>query len=816
MKHQLMIALAIAGFYLSSVCSADRMVVVAVESTDLLYRHAVEDARAGRVEQALNALRPLVERFPERQDILGDYAVVLGWAGDDTAALALLGRINRARAPSYVIESLANSARRLQRYDLAVSMYREVMARFPERIEPKIGLARTLADAGKLDAAAALIEYLQVKYPRRIDILEAVADIATARHDYFGALAAYQAILVQDPTHHAALHGKIQTLARLGAPQLAIELADRNPGMLTLSERAAIAADRTAHQIRWGAIAADSGRGPARFAGIDRALADSEVAGTRALDPTAELNNTERQLALDRISALRERYRMRDAVALYEAMAARPAAVPAYAKSAAASAYLYLEQPEKARDLYRQALVTDPENLESRIGLFYALAESEQHTEALAEVERAVAATPQWIDAWSPVTIRENPAYAGVLSERAMAPLFANRVGEAEQRLHALSDRAPYNMDIRTDYASSMRARGWPRTAEEELRWILAVDPDNGGALGERAGALLEMHDYYDAETALASAQADAVEDGRVVRAARLSQVHDMRELIVDGMFGRSSGGSPTGTQDYALESWLYSSPFDYNYRLFAHTYSAEADFASGIGRRERASTGLEYRSSLITASGELAHGINDGVTAASASLAITPNDYWTFRGEYDTSANQTPLQASLAGIDARRAAGEVMWRANESRSAALSYEQMDFSDGNRRDITQGHWTERVISGPVYQLEITGALYTSRNSLVGAPYFNPSHDFSPTLEFANEWLLWRRYTRAFRHRLVVDVGNYSQDGFGTGPVYGARYEQEWDADDRLIFRYGVGRTLHPYDGAQTATNYAYLNLNWNF
>ena len=816
MARMLMVSLAIIAFVAGTAYPADRADVATAEAANALYRNAVEDARAGRVEQALTALRSLIKRFPERQDMLGDYAVVLGWAGDHAAALSLLDKINRGSAPSYVIEGLANSARRLQRLDLAESLYREALTRFPERVEPQIGLARTMADAGKLDDAAALIERVRAQYPRRIDVLEAVADIATARRDYFGALAAYQTILAQEPTHRAALRGKIQTLARLGTPQLAIELADRSPGVLAPNERDAIAADRTAHQIRWGAIAADTGRGPTRFATIDGALADSEAAGKRALDPAAELTATERQLALDRISALRVRYRMRDAVALYEAMAARPAAVPAYAKSAAASAYLYLEEPEKARDLYHAALAADPDNVEWRMGLFYALADSEDHDAALKEIERTVAITGQRIDAWSPETIRENPAYAGVLAARAMAPLFANRPGEAEQRLHELSDRAPYNMDVRTDYASSMRARGWPRAAEEELRWILSVEPDNSGALGERAGALLEMRDYRNAESALALAQATAAEDGRVVRAARLWEVHNMNELIVDGTFGRSSGGGPAGTQDYALETRLYSSPFHYNYRVFGHLYNAEAQFDNGTGRRNRAGAGLEYRSSLVTATGEFSQGVNDGATGVAASLAFTPNDYWTFRGTVDTSANETPLQASLAGIDARRASGEAVWRANESRSAALSYAHMDFSDDNRREITQARWTERVIAGPVYKLEITGALYASHNSLAGASYFNPATDFSPTLEFANEWLQWRRYTRAFRHRLVASVGGYWQEGFGTGSVYDARYEQEWDADDRLTFRYGIGRSEHPYDGVQTARNYGYFYLNWRF
>jgi biofilm PGA synthesis protein PgaA len=116
----------------------------------------------------------------------------------------------------------------------------------------------------------------------------------------------------------------------------------------------------------------------------------------------------------------------------------------------------------------------------------------------------------------------------------------------------------------------------------------------------------------------------------------------------------------------------------------------------------------------------------------------------------------------------------------------------------------------------VYRLTLTGALYASRNSAAATPYFNPSRDFSPTLEFENEWLQWRRYTRAFRHRLVVSVGNYWQQAFGNGSVAGVRYEQEWEADDRVSVRYGIGRSRHPYDGVQTLRSYGYLHLNWRF
>ena len=814
MRHTLLPILAFMAFAAIPAYSANYPVDM-THTVDAAYRSAIDEARAGRLEQGLAGLRSLSARYPERQDMLGDLAVVLGWAGNDLAALALLDRIALPAAPSYVVEGLANSARHLHRYDLAESLYRNALVRFPGRRELQIGLAYTLLDTQNFDAAAVLVADLRSRFPDDAAVLIVYAELASARHEYFAALAAYQSLLAKQATNHEALRGKIRTLARLGTPQLAIELADRNPGVMTPEEREVIAADVTAHQIRWGAIAADTGRGTARFATIDRALESSAVAGARALDPPTSLSAAERQLALDRISALRERYRMQEAIELYEALALRAEPIPAYAQSAAASAYLYLERPERARDLYRQALLTDPTNLESQIGLFYALAECEEHDAALAQIEGTLATTPQWIAAWSPVTVRDNPAYARVLAARAMAPLFADRPGEAEQRLHDLSVQIPYNTEVRTDWASSMRARGWPRLAEQELRWILAVDPGNSGALGERAGALLEMRDYRAADAALALAQSVAAEDGRVVRAARLAEVSKMRELIVDGSYGRSTGG-PSGTRDYAVESWLFSSPLADNYRAYAHAFDAQAKYDNGTGKRERGGVGLEYRSPLISARAEISHDINESKTAGALSFAVTPDDFWTFRGEYDQSANQTPLDATLAGIDAHRLAGEVVWRGSESRSASVAIDTMDFSDGNRRDSASARWTERVVTGPVYKLDITGGLYASRNSQATTSYFNPTRDFSPTLEIANEWLQWRRYTRSFVHRVVVTGGDYAQQGFATKPVFGVRYEQEWAADDRLTLRYGIGRGEHPYDGVQTTRNFAYFYLDWKF
>jgi predicted Zn-dependent protease len=213
-------------------------------AAEALYRNAVNEARAGQLERSLSTLQALVERFPARQDMLGDYVVVLGWAGDDAAALDLLAQVRLAEAPPYVIESLANSARRLQRYPLAESLYRDELQRFPGRLEAQLGQVRLQLDTHDIAGATTAIAALRARYPAHSDVLIVFAEVALARRDYFAALTAYQAVLDKQP----------------------------------------------AQQIRWGTIDADSGRGSARFARLEQALADSELAGAPSTGACPDLD----------------------------------------------------------------------------------------------------------------------------------------------------------------------------------------------------------------------------------------------------------------------------------------------------------------------------------------------------------------------------------------------------------------------------------------------------------------------------------------------------------------------------------------------
>jgi biofilm PGA synthesis protein PgaA len=140
----------------------------------------------------------------------------------------------------------------------------------------------------------------------------------------------------------------------------------------------------------------------------------------------------------------------------------------------------------------------------------------------------------------------------------------------------------------------------------------------------------------------------------------------------------------------------------------------------------------------------------------------------------------------------------------------------IDFSDGNRRQILTGSASQRLVAGPVYKLDGVLDLYTSRNSLAGAPYFNPESDFGADLTLIGEQRLWRRYERGLVHRLYLTLGQYDQNDFGGGPTRGLRYEHEWNFDDRLSLLYGAQRTLHPYDGQGEYANYYNVAMNWKF
>jgi biofilm PGA synthesis protein PgaA len=393
---------------------------------------------------------------------------------------------------------------------------------------------------------------------------------------------------------------------------------------------------------------------------------------------------------------------------------------------------------------------------------------------------------------------------------------YADDYREAERRLTLLHAQAPASRDILRELAGVYADRGWHRRAEESYRLGLALEPRHLGLRTGRAENLIDLAEFEQAEREVAELCEVFPENKEVQRLERLWLAHDMRELRISAESGWSSGGA-FGTRDLTVEAALFSPPVFYHYRGFVAGYLAQGDFPEGEKTWQRYGAGVEYRSRQLEGSAELTWNVSGG-RKLGGRLAGTwlIDDNWSLPFSLESFSRDTPLQAIKNGIRADAAAAGVSYRASESRHVTLTAQIMDFSDGNFRYRVDGGLYQRLVTRPHYLLNGYLDITTSGNSRSDAPYFNPDQDAGVSLTLENDWLLWRRYQRSFRHRLAFSGGGYWQQGFGADPVGGVRYEHVWEVDPRFFLLYGASWGYAVYDGDDETRLGLHLDLNWRF
>lgn len=628
-----------------------------------------------------------------------------------------------------------------------------------------------------------------------------------AEGDWAAALGVYLTMLEKHPQDAVARKEAWRAAMRLGLFDQAATLA----AALDPAENSAMEGDQIALAIRRGRIDVRTLTGPDRYRQIDAALASTDALAARfhaGAMPDAE---AQRRL-VDRVSALAVRDRPRDAVALYEALHTAGVEVPGWGLREVAGAYLSLRQPKAAELLYRQVLAGSPDDFDANLGLFYALVESEQLDLAQAHIDRFAAQLP----ARRHRDGRPNGEHWSAEVASDQSRLYADRITQAQDRIAQRLAETPFNSEARSAEASLHLARGWTRMGEADLRRNLGNDPRNPGLHADRAEVLLSLQQWDAARETLAEARVLDPQHPRVRQANETFALHDRRELYVDAGYGRGETASPFGSSDWHVDSYLYSSPIAERWRVFLHNYSASADFNGSRTRWVRTGVGAEWRSGNWRATGETngGEGENAGFLAT---VRWQPDDYWKLYASADSLTNDIPLQAVRAGVTAKRVSVGADLQLNESRKFGVSTNVADFSDGNLRNAVTASWQERWYSGPHWLFETTLGADASHNSLgYAAAYFNPPKDHSWWAAAAVEHVAWRNYDRAFRQRLVLTTGSYWQSGFGSGATDAIEYQHRWELDRDLSLRYGIGRSLRPYDGIREARNFGTLTLLWRF
>jgi biofilm PGA synthesis protein PgaA len=751
---------------------------------------AVLKARAGQMAEAQAALRAMLASGVDDGLVAMDLAVLLQQDRKPAEAVVVFEQATKPDPPDYALLAVTRAYRDLGRYDDAARLARDGARRFPADTVWPLLLSLVLSDTGRTVEALAVLRTPAAGRAPPVERLLAEG-YAYRRADKPGAaLTAYTEAVRLSRGDRVVRNEAAEVLVDIGAPFGAATIAGT-----TLP----IQAQQAAAMVRWGEQieSLDPAR---RFDGTDAALAKLNALLASLPPDEKELR---RALRLDRLIALRNRVRMKEAVEEAAALSAE-SPLPGYADQAYGDALLHLRRPEEARNAYNRVLARSPENVQARIGLFYSSAELEDFTTAYAVIDSLTNDVPIWRVSRNDPTRYPNPARGSVETMAAVARFYGNQLGEAWNRLIRLSDAAPANPSLRRAVYGVANARGWPRRAREEAEIAAGLAPNDLASRIALVEVAINTYRFAEAQRLIDELRTLYPENLGVVRLARDLDAKRRWLLDVKVQPSNSDGGGANATgRAIVSEARLYSPPIADNWRIFALGDYSNANPPEGFVQRARGGGGIEWRLPSFTATAYPTHSWGTLIKGGGGvTLDWWVSDYVQVAASAELFSANTPLRGLLYGITADEYSAKAAYRWHESRSVAASFSYQPFTDGNQRLASGLAYSERLVNIPGFDLTGRVEAYASSNTLGGlTPYYNPSRDLSLTGGLLAEHVLWRRYDNSLVHALTVDAGLYAEQGYANNWIGTLAYEHRWRFDPLTEFRYGVSLMRRVYDGS---------------
>jgi len=673
---------------------------------------------------------------------------------------------------------------KIGKIERADSLYNLVLEKNPDYLPAKIGLAYCLSADGKGGKALEILDRLPLQEQKNIEVGFARAFVFEKLAQFWNAVREYDRLLVLVPKNETAIRLRLRALADLGASSLALEMAYHElPDQTDLQED--FLNDSAVDRLKWG----------------------EPHAAEEILKPLLK-DRKNLRVRLDYIVALTENMDMKDAAAAYEDLLQDGISPPSWVLDSAAEAYLYLERPDKALELYNKALILDPSSVNSRRGKFYTLQELRRWREAEEVLDSLDKEQPYTGNAASPNLLKLDIAI-----DRGWFFADGEDYREAEKFLVDLRDKAPANTEIRNVLAHVHLWRGWPRKALNEFNIISTLDPDYKGALTGKAAALNTLAYKEEARELTSDLLSAYPQDRQVQKLARELSIETFREVVTDFFFTRDSDG-----YEEIKTEMTFSQPLSLYSTLYAWFLWEQSSGNGLIQRFERTGLGLRHVfNSSWTLNQKFSINYNDGNDFGSfTALRFTPDDAWSFDLSYDSFSTDVPLRARVFGIESDKIAADIVYRQSEWRSLGLFLTDMNFSDGNRRQGALLNYQQGLLSKNDWKIRVSFDLGVTRDSLQDAPYFNPSHDFTLSITPMIEQIICRIYGRSFVHRLFFGAGVYAEDGYKTKPITSLKYQQEYDFSDTQSVLWGVSLAQNVYDGRSVGSWTLYSTYRGRF
>ena len=765
----------------------------ASDQEELTQRHeaAVLAARNGEFDHALQQLEQLRQQYPEHRRLLVDETIILSWAGRDSAVLANASLLNAATDSLDVVVVVAKSNRNLGQFAEASAWYDAVLDRQADNVDARLGLVMSLTDAGDFARAESELAEFPAEVAATIPVLRGNAYLLQAQGRLLEVLPAYDRMLVADPGNRDVLRDKAMVLRQLLLPEHALELAESYPGILNEAEIRGLEADELALAIRYGAQVYETD--DADVVDSKRALAQLDV----YLDALPAESPLRVPLRKDRLIALVDASRFKDAVAEYEWLNSHNEKLPVHLLFAAAQAYSAEGQPEEARDLLLICREQEPENFDYRVEEYYVLLE-------LGELDLAIRRAEEMLERQEPIVRdryepKPNPKYLMSKLRIVLAKAYADRLDEAQQDLERLAEEAPHNASVRQELAAIYLWRGWPERALAQYDQILTIYPKHEGARVGWAEAQYEKQQFQLVEKEITALLQDYPDDRQVLELHKRWQLHSRGRLIVESSFGSSSGNT-FGSSHYTVNGWWFSAPKNDWYRGYVHTFDTFAEFPEGDGRRRRVAAGVDYRRGAWTARGELSTPRWGGDAGLHTEVDHRLSDVWSLGASMEFNSYDMLLRGYINDVQNDQLSLRANFTPTEMTSAGANVTMAKFDDANKRRSVSVYGNHRVLNEPRWKIDATAFAYASRNSLDEASYFNPQRDHSLAVGALIHWNQLHRPDRRIYHRLHPQVGTYDQRGFGKESVWRLDYELELQLNRRWSVRLGAGRGRHAYDG----------------
>lgn len=715
--------------------------------------------------QTLLQLKRLVDQNPEQVNYLYDYIQVLSWADKDKEIIQLSTKIDVKKAPITVLETIAKAARNIR-------------------------------------------------------------DFKTAK-------LIYQHILAIQPDNQDARRGLVFSLAASDAIKQALTIADSYRFMFSDDQWASLKWDYAAYLIRQGEQALSLN--PKDYGTTDKAII--EIKQNIIQLNTLNLKNAQLWWNLaqaDLMVALRDRKSFVDLITRYEQLQKKQVALPTYARVAIADAYLNSHQPVIAQEIYLGVIKEDPDNFNAKASLAYAYLEADQFEKALALTQQMAEQQPLKIELKQldgSITLIDNPKKISAEVTAALFKAYAEQLDSAQLTLEKLHALHKDNIPIQNRLSEIYYFRSWPHKAQQQLDKVRRQAPNNFSLKLMQAKIAHELHNFAQEENLTRELIQDYPEDSGAIKQQKVWQSHNRPELklYTNGGISSSSSNGPnplSGSNNISIDSFLYSSPIDHNYRFFTHDGWNTGLFKEGRGFLTHYGVGVEYSKNNLLATTE-AHYDNFRINTLAVDLGLDYQltDHWQVFSRMSSMDNNISLRALKTGVTAKSVRGGISYRFNEARKLTVAESYYHYSDGNERNGFDGTYYEQWFRTPSYKLStFLNAGFSSNQNSIGA-YYSPKQDAAVLLTIDNDWLTYRHYETAFHQKMAISMGNYWQEQSGSNTINSdhhsnmignLQYEHRWQFANEIELSYGAVRGLRYYDGGKTENWQMYLSANVRF